>query len=231
MRTVRVQHPRRRQRGFTLLELIVALSLTVLITLAVFGALQLAARAGEKGSAHSDRTNEIRVVRDWMRRQIEHARPIRIKNESGETVVAFWGEGAAVRFIAPLPAHLGGGGLSLVTLGIDEQRSPLELTVTYRLFHPDVAEDTHRPEQKVLLDAIEYARFRFYGAVDKDEAPTWHARWDSVEFMPSLIALEIGFEARPGTDWITLIAAPMVDGGARPGTILINELAHDKAAT
>ncbi len=220
-----------RQSGFTLLELIIALSLTVLITLAVFGGLQLAVRASDKGSEHTERTNEIRVVRNWIRRQIEHVKPIMIKQESGESVVAFWGDGRAVRFIAPLPAHLGGGGLSVVTLGVDEDQSQLGLVVEYQLFHPEITEETHRPKEKLLLDTIQDARFRFYGAIDTDEAPMWHNRWNAVKVLPSLVSLEIGFEERQRKEWITLIVAPMIDGKTQRGTVLVNEEAHETAGT
>jgi len=60
-------------RGFTLVELLIALSLIGLITLLLFSGLRLGTRAWEGVETTADRTAELRVARNFLERALVQA--------------------------------------------------------------------------------------------------------------------------------------------------------------
>jgi len=60
----------KRNRGFTLLELLLAMTLVALIVVLVYGSLRLGIRAWEKGEQSAERSQTTRIVLDLLRRQI-----------------------------------------------------------------------------------------------------------------------------------------------------------------
>lgn len=210
------------QSGLTLVELIIALSLTVFIMLAVFSGLHLAVGSSERGTSHSEDVNQIRVVRDWIRRRIETAKPVLVEPDSGNPVVSFRGDPSEVRLVSPLPAHLGGGGLYMIQIGVDEDFTGSHLSVKYHLRHPDVTDGAEPSKQKRLLEAVNAVRFRYYGARNENEAPAWRGQWHDAEMLPALVSLELGFADPSRKGWITLIVAPMSDGNAERASVLVN---------
>ncbi|HNT58060.1 MAG TPA: prepilin-type N-terminal cleavage/methylation domain-containing protein, partial [Syntrophales bacterium] len=57
-------------RGFTLLELLISLTLLSVIAVLVFGALRLGVRAWEKGEATIETRQRERIVMDLLQRQM-----------------------------------------------------------------------------------------------------------------------------------------------------------------
>ena len=60
----------RRQKGLTLIELMVVLLLLSLITLGLFGGLRLGARAWEAGQEVSEALDDVVLVQGFLRRQL-----------------------------------------------------------------------------------------------------------------------------------------------------------------
>ncbi|MDX1626808.1 MAG: prepilin-type N-terminal cleavage/methylation domain-containing protein, partial [Wenzhouxiangellaceae bacterium] len=62
--------------GFTLVELLVATALIGLIMAMAYGGFRAGIRASDSGEALIERTNRLRVVHDFVRRQLSQARPL-----------------------------------------------------------------------------------------------------------------------------------------------------------
>ncbi len=221
MNAPRARAGRARQHGFTLIELLIGLTLTVFIVAALFGGLRLAVRVWEAHGVQNRDINELRLARDWLRRYLIQAHPLLIEEQPGERFVAFTGTPDYVRFVAPLPAHLGGGGLDWITLSVLDTRQTATLNVEHRLFHPDPPTFSERvPERRVLLDGLKTLRFRFYGTRDSEERPAWHDDWVNQQSLPHRISVRAEFEdAR--RRWPELMVVPMVDGALRDTPALV----------
>ena len=220
------------QQGFTLVELMIGLTLTVFIVTALFGGLRLATRVWETHGTQNMEVNEIRLARDWLRRYLEQAHPVLIEEQPGERVVAFTGARDYIRFVAPLPAHLGGGGLDWITLSVLDTGDHRGLNVEHRLFHPEPLNPVSDGvvERRVLLNELTDLKFGFYGIRDAGEGsedpPAWHEDWVDQETLPTRISVSAEFSGRPRR-WPPLIVVPMIDGELRETSPLISQASAD----
>jgi prepilin-type N-terminal cleavage/methylation domain-containing protein len=95
-----------RQAGFTLLELMVALVLTALLTLVAYGSLSLSLKAVRRGQAATERLQELRVGQSILERSLSSTVPGTLGNQH-----YFAGDPGQIKFftLVPLEAHSLGG--------------------------------------------------------------------------------------------------------------------------
>ena len=200
---------RAHQRGFTLLELMIALVLLALIMTVLLSALRLGASswdaAERKVAAVAEREMAMRVVE----RQLALAMPVMHVAEGEQARLAFEGEPDAVSWVSPLPAHRGGGGVQYMRLALGETDRGRGLVLTWRLFHPDVMDaPAAQVEDAVLLMAgIDGLHLSYFGAPDDPQRLEWRDRWDHRDNLPELVRLELE-PADPSEPDLFLVAEP-----------------------
>ena len=91
-----------RLRGFTLLELVVALTLLALMASILFGALGYAGRSWEGGEAKVESTAAMRLSHGFLRAQLESQHPMRMR-KMPDYPLLFSGGLDELRFAAALP--------------------------------------------------------------------------------------------------------------------------------
>ncbi len=89
------------RRGFTLLEVLVAVTILALVAVAVFGSLDFGVRAWEKGEREAERSQEMRIVLDVIPQQIRSIHPYFFE-EGPLRTPAFRGDRNSIRFISAL---------------------------------------------------------------------------------------------------------------------------------
>jgi prepilin-type N-terminal cleavage/methylation domain-containing protein len=165
-------------QGFTLLELLVVISVLTLIMTASFGALRLGNRAFEAGISRANQTEHFRATADLLRRQFSQLVPI-IREFDGETVSSFIGNDERIRFIAPAPQNGGNAGLFVYTISSQRIDGGLQLVFSYASYDPGQEDFNYVPvsRRRVLIGSLSDVRFAYYGATDPDDTPDWHAEW------------------------------------------------------
>jgi len=200
----------RRQPGFTLIEVLIAMTLIGLIVTLLFNGLRLAGRAGESVATEADRVHTVLAVQRALRARLEQARPYRLRDVAGEVTLAFYGAPDRLRFIAPLPSRLGPGGLYWIELHAAHESAAesAPLMLEYWPFDPGLkpagAGSPHR--QKVLLADVEFVRFRYLG----DDSATdgqWLRNWQDRRTLPTAIRLEVAV-ANDRHIWPELVVNP-----------------------
>ncbi len=101
---------RGRARGFTLVELTVALVLMAGIAAVVFGSLSLAARTWDGGEAKAQEVSDMRAAQAYLRAQISAQYPQRVW-KAEELPLMFAGERDEIRYAAALPERVAEGGV------------------------------------------------------------------------------------------------------------------------
>ncbi len=202
---------RRRQSGFTLLELLVALTLLGLTVAMIVTALNTGLLGADVTKKRSARLNQIRAAQVALRRQIEDARPVnwadKVLNKVG-----FDGRADEASFVSVLPPWPGPGGPHLVRVTRDGDR----LVMSRKIHSGEKPSfDFSSPVSRtILLDGVRAIRFGYFGQVDPRAPAKWHASWRSRATLPSLIRLNISFRGDAGAAWPELIIAPTI--GPRP---------------
>lgn len=201
----------RREGGFTLLELLVALALVGLIVAMLFGSLRFGIRVWEAGNETIEASAELRLVQGFIRRQLGQAFPVVRSKRSGDSYVEFDGQRDSLAFVAPMPAHLGGGGLYQITLTVERSSGDYSLLMARRLFHPDVDDDVDDDEPMVLIEGLRDIEFAYFGAEDNTRSPEWHSEWREMDRLPSLVRIAAEFPRDEKRQWPELVVAPVID--------------------
>ena len=210
MRVALTSH--RAARGFTMIELMIALVLLSLMSAVLFGSLNLAGRSSEAGTAKAESTSGMRLAGEYLRTQLAAQHPQRMRKIQ-EFPLLFGGDADQVRYAATMPGRVGLGGvwyyrLKLATVeGRQKPSLILERTI------PDV-NALDMPEfvdadRSVLADDIKELKIAYYGVntgASVDEAPTWRDTWDDRQMLPQLIRVDVTPEK--GSAWPTLVIAP-----------------------
>jgi len=204
-------------RGFTLLEFVVALALVTTVLSLLFGGLRLGARAWDAVEHRTVKLNDDQLAARFIVRQIEQARPVLLKQRNGEQWAGFSGGPGALRFVAPLAAQAGAGGLywlsfDVVATGEDARR----LELSYKLFQTEHwerygAADT--VQTVVLYDALAEVELSYFGAPTPEAPARWLSGWSDKEKLPQLVRLR--FRSKDAA-WRELIAAPKVGAPLQP---------------
>jgi general secretion pathway protein J len=206
------------EAGFTLLELLVAITLLGLLMAALFGALRLGARVGERGDVRLDASMRTQVAQDFIRQRLTEMLPLEmIPPEVAEGAAlepAFVGTAGAVRFASPVPEHLGAG-VHLMELALAESSlvdGAVDLVLRWRPLEPDGRTAVEAaPEQRVLIENVEALELAYFGEIDPAQPPGWWQAWEGEAELPRLIRLRLSFPENDARAWPELIVQPMVD--------------------
>lgn len=202
--------------GFTLVELLVALTLLGLLMVALFGGLQLGARAWETTGERLDDSARLQLVQDFLRTRMSQAYPLEIAGEAGAPGLAFSGAPDRLAFVTVLPQHLAPG-LHLLTLALVERDDRVHLLLTWRPLAPEdeaeiEAEGEAAAGERILLRDVTGLELAYFGAPGARAPPAWYSFWDAAVLrLPELIRLRVTFPAGDRRHWPDLVVRPMLD--------------------
>lgn len=196
-----------RQHGFTLVEVLISLSIAALLVSLVYGAVRVGQRST---TALIDQTGNNEVMRigwQFMHDAIARARLIsRLDDVDNKTL--FQGRADSLRFIADVPAYVGIGGLMQIDLAIDSSVDGEKLILSRQHFNKATRTATNETtQQAVLVEELKSFDIRYFGATDIDLAPSWQSDWSNQVILPNLI--QISVTPAKGEPWPVLIARPL----------------------
>ena len=120
--------------GFTLVELLVALTLLALLSALTFSGFRFGARAWERAGAHIDHAAEIQVVQAFLRVRLSEAAPVLEAGENPDRLIAFAGDAESLTFVTIMPTHLETGGYSTLALSLDRRGGGGDLVLRWSPF-------------------------------------------------------------------------------------------------
>jgi general secretion pathway protein J len=197
-------------RGFTLLEIMVAMSLLALMAGVLMGSLRLTGRSLEGGENKAEATANMRLAAEFLRAELEAAHPLRMR-KMNEFPVLFSGERNELRFAAAIPQRVTGAGVHYYRLaaGSDGDRTPLVLERIVPDANALDMPEFRDAERSILADDVEEVRIGYLGrdAMSADAVqPTWRDRWDDRQRLPLMLRIEV--RPRQGAPWPTLYVTP-----------------------
>lgn len=206
----------RAQSGFTLIELLLATVLIGLIMAMAYGGFRASVRATSSGEQLIEETNRLRVVHQFLRRQISHARPLIIEAEEDQ-IIRFEGEAERIRFIAAMPGYLGFGGPYVQELRVEPGEVGMDLVFAFAMLNGYEPGDLDREAPITLLEDIGRAEFEFLGYDEDGESVFWSDFWEAADQIPLSVSLRLGMQRDNGLFFPELVTPVVIDsGGAAP---------------
>jgi general secretion pathway protein J len=197
----------RRSGGFTLVELLVAMTLLGLIFVALFGGLRFGTRTWEVGNERSEAFAEVEVMQSLLRRQLAQAVMLRVP-VGAEAV--FVGEGDRLGFAAPGPSQTGVGGLYLFEIFTEPSDENHRLVLRWQIHRPELEFplDGEASKRRVLLENVEGLRFSYFGDTEKKKDVQWNDSWSGLDVLPKLVSIQVALPSGDGRYWPDLVVSP-----------------------
>jgi general secretion pathway protein J len=220
-------------RGFTVIEMIIALAIIGLISLLLFSGLRLGSRSWEAVEQVSGRISDLRLVDAFLTRALRQARAVQ-RVFDGSTVLMFGGDAERIEFTAPLSEHLGVSGLYLLRLALEDSGQGSALVMTRWSLHPEVLEGgdgfpawepikdqsatafSGYPAEMdaaggafgrtLLLADVDRFEIAYYGQPDAETEAAWHDEWLDQERLPTLVRLRLATKTQSWPDLVVTLS-------------------------
>ena len=189
---------RQQNKGFTLIELVIALTLSVVIVVILLAAMRLAYKSQAKGAEKIDTSQRIRMLGDRVTWLLRGAYPYFFKKiNEDEQKLFFSGESDKIGFVTTSVDSYGKGpedaaGLKWVSIFLDDEGLKLREKV---YFLEDVFED--EGGKVYLLDPeVKKLEFEYYDIPDDETQGEWVEEWDpeEKENIPAAVKFRITLE-------------------------------------
>ena len=189
--------------GFTLIEVVLALTIFALLGTILYGAFALSHSALAKSQAGAARSQAQRSTADLLGGYIRSAYPYRYSPQ--EQTIFFEGESDSLTFISAYSHSAGGRGMAKIQIAVDESesgRAPLFLEEATPV-RVNREERAIGQIQRVLLQE-RIRDFRLAYLDPQAEEETWQERWDGRERRILPRAVRLTFVDQGGKDvrWI-----------------------------
>ncbi|MGY2401141.1 prepilin-type N-terminal cleavage/methylation domain-containing protein [Pseudomonas sp. SDO5271_S396] len=180
---------KRAEQGFTLLEILVALSLLSVLLVLVGGALLGTNRAVSKAQGYTVSLDEVRAAQQFLRTAISEALPLVVEDDDHPMEGFFNGTAEQLQFVSTLPGVLGGGIHRFCVQQVDQ-----DLQVSF----------SHR-EPQVLLRNLGGVQFSYRGVSPLGQPTGWLSEWPWPRRLPQ--AVRIATAVNGPVPWVTQVIA------------------------
>lgn len=174
----------RRARGFTLVEMMVALAVLSLISLAAVSAMRSFAQSQEAVERKIAKTESMRLTLSFLKRSLSQATSV---PRSGGLQSYFGGQKDELVWVAPLN-HVAATGLQIMRLSVDEdsEKKPLVLQMSPYV-NANSRPEWDQTEKFILVDQGAELEIGYKGGHLSD----WSGTWAYSMTLPKLLRVNI----------------------------------------
>ena len=199
-----VMHKPSTQKGFTLLELILSISILSLVLVTIYGTLSMGSRTWEKGERDIEKIQRERVVMNLLARAIKSTFPYKVTPSERDThkeFYAFDGKKDSISFVSTTPLKGEKGGLSWLTFWVEDDEGLV--VVEQDALRTDIFEEKEsmdKDEMEVLDQQVTAIQFEYYklksGKTEGEGEGEWEEKWDAEKegTLPNAVKVELTFE-------------------------------------
>jgi general secretion pathway protein J len=168
-------------RGFTLLEMLLAIVIFSLVIGVIFTSFRLGSSSWEKGERDIERYQKIRAINELIYREVRSCFPYILTPGELDTHVkfyAFFGKTDSLKFVSAASVQKINRGLSFIEFWVKEGTGLMVGEVL--ALGPELADVSLRDEDRALLidPDVKNIQFRYFDKTSKDEKGEWEQTWD-----------------------------------------------------
>ncbi len=193
--------------AFTLVEVMVTLTILGIVVLVTFGVFRMGLSAWEKGESNREGTQTMRIASHRISQQMKSLMPYRVKTEKAEgNFLAFEGRPRSVKFISTLSLRTGRpSGFVYVIYEFQEGGTSGGRLLQYegRVVNKNFMDEEPPENAKVsLFEDLADVRFEYYRAAnpEKNQEEGWLSEWiakEEKEF-PKAMRMTLQFRNKEG---------------------------------
>ena len=178
------------KNGFTLLELMISITLIGIVMLIVFGAMRLGYRSIEKSERTMDFLERVRMTLGIIESQLQSQIPLTYE-EDGEKKMYFVGRKESIQFSTNHSIWSGQMGYVVVAYNVEQDgRGKLALYATENTIS---VQDT---KKTMLLDNLDSVSFKYFYKDPTMEKGEWREEWPETSTIPQFVTLNISDSSR-----------------------------------
>ncbi len=199
---------RTQAHGFTLIEVLIAMTLLSIMVVLLFTSLSICAKSWEQGENKIAEVNEVAVVYNFFQRHLSSAIPLwndfiardgvyaasqsgtGAATEQGDRTFSFQGKKQFLQFVSTFPASAARSGMQLFSIQLQQQDDEQVIKVTLTPFFPTTEGETWRQEEVTLLKHVGDFSLAYFGPDDVGES-RWQDEWLEKELQPQLVKISI----------------------------------------
>ena len=202
--------------GFTLVEMLVALTLMSLVMLGMASAIRTMAQTEERIDVRVDRADEMRVASGFIRSVLGRLSTRRVNpvTNVGDTPFLFRGEANSVTWLGVMPARFGAGGRHAFRLAVEPVQQDSALVIRFIPWTGGgTPDDWARADSRVLVRGVTSLALTYEDARQAD--PLWVDQWSRTASLPARIRIELNTHGSAWPLWI--VATRTLPFGDRAG--------------
>jgi len=208
-----------KRSGFTLIEVLIGMSLLGLMMLLLFASLRICVQNWNAGEKKIVQVSQRAIVQNFFQSKLQATLPLNA-DFFEEQQFSFQGNAQQLQFVASMPASVGKLGIQLFTLSLQpgENNQGSELKVNIRPFFPKSESEEWDDESVVILKQIQELRFSYYGSDEVGDEAAWQDEWIDKLALPKMVSVDI--ELTNGEVWpqvVTALTIEASDGGVGGG--------------
>ncbi|MCI0469335.1 MAG: prepilin-type N-terminal cleavage/methylation domain-containing protein [Nitrospirae bacterium] len=167
--------------GFTLLELLIAISMMAVILVIIFGAMRLGVRSIEKGDAKIESLERFRAFINMVDSQIQSQLPLAL-TEAGEKRFYFKGEAKFLEFATTISVWGAERGALIASYRVESDRGVAE-----RLSLSEKTIGMENKNETIVLNNVDRISFAYLDRDPATDEAQWVDRWTDDDSIPESI--------------------------------------------
>lgn len=203
-----------RQAGFTLIEVLLAITLLGIIMSLAYGGLRSVTRATDRADSLIQEQTHLRATQQFLHRQLARSLPLNYLVDDDDQFYVFEGDRDRMQFVAPMPGYLGAGGPQVQELSLERTHNGYELV--FRHIPLLAYQDGIMREQKpfTLLRGLQEGEFMYKSLDREGRLSDWVDEWEQPQEIPVAVAFDFEFDEQSQVQWPLLNVSMRIDGTA-----------------
>ena len=199
------------QAGFTLVEVLISITVLAMLGTLIATGTRLGGRAWSSAERQTNGSDEVVLVQDFFRRNIIRALPIFASNDPRDLTIHFIGAPDTLELMAPQPGTQYRGPAVQERFYVARASGSRALFVNLRF---DTLLPSAAQNAAVVLEHVSQVRFAYFGSAGTGMPPSWQDSWSNRGRLPDLIRIDIVRDDPKLPIWPELIVGTRVTGNA-----------------